>query len=111
MRSGSAGAGIQQLERAFGRQFIPYPTKNGAVDVRVTAVNARLMTPEGVPQVYVNQERCPRLHNGLLRQTKNEKGEPDKTKGLDHSLDGFGYMVVRLFPPIGQSSPVKLVGV
>lgn len=85
--------GIQQLERAYGTHRLKYHRKNPLVERRVTAVNERLASSSGAVRTYVNQEKCPHLHNGLLRQTRDKNGDPDKTTGLDHALDGFGYFV------------------
>lgn len=102
--------GIQQLKRAYGSERVLHPNKNPQVERRVTAVNDCLATPTGMVRTYVNQTKCPHLHNGLLRQTKDAQGQPDKTKGLDHSLDGFGYFVHYRFPPTTSNGPIRLSG-
>jgi hypothetical protein len=98
--------GIAQLERAYGadQTRVLYPTKNPPIERRVTSVNERLMTASGMPRWYINPATCPRLANGLLRQTKNSDGAPDKTKGLDHMLDGFGYFIWHHWPVKGDGA-------
>jgi hypothetical protein len=93
--------GIQQLERAYGKERVIYPRKNPPVDRRVTSVNERLASASGMARWFVNPETCPRLANGLLRQVRNAQGDPDKTKGLDHMLDGFGYFIWHYWPVNG----------
>ncbi len=103
--------GIQQLERAFGTKAVVYNRANPLVDRRVAAVNAKLATPEGIPTAFVNPNTCPHLYQGLMRQTRNVKGEPDKTQGLDHAVDGYGYMIWQLFPiGIGNNTATVVAG-
>lgn len=96
--------GIQQLERAYGTERVLYPRKNPLVERRVTAVNERLSTASGMARWHVNPTTCPHLANGLLRQTKDSYGAPDKTKGLDHMLDGFGYFIWHHWPATGDGA-------
>jgi hypothetical protein len=96
--------GIQTLKDAFGEDRVHHPKKNPPVQRRVTAVNKRLVSDAGAPLTLVNQERCPNLHAGLLRQTKDKNGDPDKTSGLDHSMDGFGYFVWHFWPQNGDGT-------
>jgi hypothetical protein len=96
--------GIQTLKMAFGDDRVRHPSKNPPVNRRVTAVNMRLVADSGMARTLVNQDKCPSLHAGLLRQTKDKNGDPDKTKGLDHSMDGFGYFVWHFWPQNGDGT-------
>ena len=98
--------GIQQLERAYGASRVIYPNKNPPVNERVAAVNERLMSPTGAPRAYINPVTCPQLANGLLRQTRDAEGKPDKSRGLDHSLDGYGYFINSLWP-VGKNIGIQ----
>ena len=88
---GSGFEAIRQLERSFGEENVLYHRANPHIPLRVAALNQRLRAPSGMPTTFVNPEVCPNLYMGLMRQTKDSKGYPDKSKGLDHNLDGFGY--------------------
>lgn len=90
--------GIRQLERAFGEQAVHYPSANPHIFRRVASVNKRLTTDTGVATHLINPKTCPTLFKGLLAQSKDDKGMPDKTKGHDHQLDGFGYKLYNLYP-------------
>ncbi len=41
----------------------------------------------------INVELAPELTRCLEQQCYNDKGEPDKTTGLDHPIDGAGYRI------------------
>lgn len=107
---GTGFEGIQQLERAYGEDCVIYTPGNPLVQKRVTACNQRLSSNSGMPRALVNKETCPRLWAGLLRQTKDAKGVPDKTKGLDHSLDGWGYKIHHLWPAEDSVGQISRIG-
>lgn len=65
------------------------PKKNPPVRDRVNAVNNSFAKM----QTFVNDEKCPALVEALENQAYNKQGEPDKTSGFDHVMDGFGYEV------------------
>lgn len=65
------------------------PSKNPPVRDRINAVNNSFEKM----QTFVNDEKCPSLIEALENQAYNKKGEPDKTSGFDHVVDGFGYEV------------------
>lgn len=102
--------GIRQLERRFGSQNVIYDAANPPVRVRVASVNEKLSNRAGVPQVLVNPATAPHVFNGLMRQVKDAKGEPDKKAGLDHALDGFGYFIYQNWPAEDQGGTVKVYG-
>lgn len=89
---------IRQFERAYGTQNIIYNPANPDIDVRVATVNERLATPSGEARILINEQKAPHLYSGLARQVKDKSGKPDKTKGLDHSCDGFGYFIHQFMP-------------
>lgn len=77
---------------------ISAPAKNPAVKDRVAAVNALLRAD----RLKVNPDRCPNLCEALERQAYDKNGEPDKSGGFDHILEGCGYLV-------NQRHPIKSV--
>ena len=66
-----------------------FKSTNPRVKDRVLAVN-KAFTDK---QVFVNEKKCPRLVECLEQQAYDRNGEPDKTTGLDHILDAFGYHI------------------
>ncbi len=106
---GSGFEGIAQLERAFGEHAVHYHAANPLIDRRVAAVNRRLASDTGLPSAFVNHDTCPTLAAGLMRQTKDAKGQPDKTKGLDHHLDGYGYFTHWHWPIDPADGQVRVV--
>ena len=95
---------IQQLERAFGSDVVHYRRANPRVNKRVAALNHRLCDHTGIRRFFVNQDTCPKLADGLMRQTYDKNGEPDKSSDLDHSLDASGYFVYWNWPIEGNGS-------
>jgi hypothetical protein len=85
--------GIQQLKRAFGNDSVLHHKANPKVDRRVASVNERLCDKDGNRRLFVNVDRCKWTADGFNRQTFNDKGDPDKTSGLDHAMDALGYFV------------------
>lgn len=71
---------------------------NPAVKDRVLSMNILI----GKRFLKVNCDLCPGLAEGLEKQAYNDKGEPDKTSGLDHENDAAGYMVVYRFPVLNS---------
>lgn len=73
---------------------------------RVPAVNAIFKSQQEkdgqwVPlhRCFVNLAACPTLVKGLEQQGFDPNtGKPDKTSGLDHCLDAFGYFIHNRFP-------------
>lgn len=49
-------------------------------------------------RIWVHAENCPYLVRCLTNQERNAKGEPDKSKDLDHGPDALGYGVHFLWP-------------
>ncbi len=63
--------------------------KNPRIENRVASV-VKLLEDK---QLFVNTVNCPETTRCLEQQAYNDKGEPDKTSGLDHPLDALGYKV------------------
>lgn len=57
----------------------------------VAAVNAKMKNSKGVIGVYIDPEACPEWVKGLEQQGFGTDGNPDKSSGLDHMLDGARY--------------------
>ena len=67
---------------------------NPRVKDRVLAVNMGFQNRK----VWVNPETCPETARCLEQQPYDKNGEPDKTSGLDHQNDAFGYLVAYEMP-------------
>ncbi|MGJ8685847.1 MAG: phage terminase large subunit [Spongiibacteraceae bacterium] len=76
---------------------------NPAVKDRVAAVNK--MIREG--RLLVNPDTCPELCEALEQQCYNKHGEPDKSTGHDHIIDGAGYLIAYRYPVKGRTSATK----
>lgn len=72
------------------------PSANPPIRDRVAAVQALLCNGHGETRLWVGPA-CARLIECLELQSYNDRGEPDKTAGFDHSVDALGYLVHRLF--------------
>lgn len=72
---------------------------NPRVKDRVLAVNMGFQNRK----VWVNPDTCPETARCLEQQPYDKNGEPDKTGGLDHQNDAFGY-------PIAYEMPVNKPG-
>lgn len=46
----------------------------------------------------VNPDTCPKYTESLEKQAYDEKGEPDKSGGFDHTNDAGGYFITKQFP-------------
>lgn len=84
---------------------------NPAVKDRVLAMNIMLAgCSRG--KLYVNEVGCPLFAEALEKQAYNDKGEPDKTTGLDHPNDAGGYFICYRYPVVnGRVVKVKIGGV
>lgn len=74
-----------------------YPKGHAPILDRVAAVNARFRNANKVARHFVNIQACPLLVKGLEQQGF-DNGKPDKSGGLDHSLDALGYFVHYKYP-------------
>jgi hypothetical protein len=85
--------------------------KNPFVKDRVIAVN-RMIHSGGKRRLRVNADLCPTFAESLEKQAYNDKGEPDKTSGFDHTNDAGGYFVAYRFPvQNGKVIKTKIGGV
>jgi hypothetical protein len=73
---------------------------NPAVKDRVLAMNKVL----GSRDYKVNIDKCPVYAECLEKQAYDKHGDPDKTGGLDHSVDAGGYFVAYRYPIVRASA-------
>lgn len=96
---------IALLRKAGFKVFVN--KKNPYVKDRVLSFNV-LLKRGGYK---VNVDRCPVLVEGLEKQAYDDKGEPDKSSGLDHTNDAAGYFVCYEFGiSTGMTTQGKLKG-
>jgi hypothetical protein len=72
-------------------------SSNPFIKDRVAAFN-KMIYKDGKRQYKINVDKCPHLTEGLEKQAYDKNGEPDKTSGLDHILDGAGYFISYRYP-------------
>lgn len=97
-RSNSSFTDIAILkDKIFGFE-VCYNSKNPRIVDRVGAVNAKIRNAKGDVNLFVNIDKCPQTVEGLEQQGWGKDGNPDKSSGLDHTLDALGYMVHFRFP-------------
>ena len=70
---------------------------NPAVKDRVLSLNI-MLAGNRQGRLFVNDAACPLFAEALEKQPYNDKGEPDKTSGLDHPNDAGGYFVSYRYP-------------
>jgi hypothetical protein len=80
---------------------------NPAVKDRVLSTNAMLHNGVGQRRMKVNTRRCPKFTEGLEQQAYDERGEPDKSSGVDHVNDAGTYPIVRLYPIVKRQTTVR----
>lgn len=79
--------------------FVLKNNTNPAVRDRVLAMNRMICAgTDNVRRLKVNVAACPAFAEGLEKQAYTDKGEPDKTSGLDHAVDAGGYFIAFRFP-------------
>mgnify|MGYP003624914022 FL=1 len=66
---------------------------NPRVRDRVLAMNVLFCNNEGVRRYRVNANKCQTYSDNLEQQVWTEQGDPDKSKGNDHTNDAGGYFV------------------
>jgi hypothetical protein len=84
--------------KVFARNSNPF------VKDRVASTNGALCNSLGIRRLFINISKSPLLVKGLEQQGYDKSGEPDKSGGLDHMLDGLGYMIHWIFPITGKPS-------
>ena len=86
----SADASVSDITLLQQAGFVTrYHPAHPAVKDRVLAMNRGFKSGD----VTVNDLLCPKFAEALCEQTYDDKGEPDKTTGIDHVLDAPGYLV------------------
>jgi hypothetical protein len=95
--SKAAGESDLSILRKAGLSVRANPA-NPAVRDRVNAVNGLILNDRGERRLRVNTRLCPVLTDALEQQTYDKNGEPDKTAGHDHPVDGLGYFVANQWP-------------
>lgn len=86
--------------------IIKSPVQNPPIKERVNSVN--LAFEKG--KLFVDIERCEHLTDALEQQVYLN-GLPDKTSGLDHILDAFGYAISYIFPAVSRKTHLKTVSI
>jgi len=81
---------------------------NPSVKDRINSVNAALCNSEKDRLYKINTDLCPVTTENLEQQVYNDKGEPDKTQGKDHTNDALGYFISYDYPIIKPVSNVNV---
>lgn len=76
------------------------PDANPPVKDRINSMNAMFCNAVGERRYMVNALRCPTYADHLEQQIWDDKGEPDKKSGADHTNDAGGYFIHRQYPLI-----------
>ena len=104
----SKGASLSDIGLLRGAGYaIRAKPSNPRVKDRVLAVNMGFQRG----RVFVNPDACPETARCLEQQPYNKQGEPDKTTGLDHQNDAFGYPLAYEMPvvkPTMTSSALRI---
>lgn len=84
---------------------------NPFVRDRVAAMN-KMIHKNGKRLYKINVDSCPFLTESLEKQAYDKNGEPDKTSGFDHIIDGTGYFIAYKYPIIhGKAITTNLKGI
>ncbi len=94
--SNASETDIALLKKAGFRVIVD--SKNPSVKDRINSMNAMFCNTYGERRYLVNTNKCPTYTQSLERQIWDDKGEPDKKSGFDHTNDGGGYFITKLFP-------------
>lgn len=76
---------------------------NPPVKDRVLAMNCAF-NGGGQRKYFVNVDLCPDYAASLEHQIWDDKGEPDKKSGHDHTNDAGGYFIYQRFPVVRQTT-------
>ena len=108
--SAVAGRTDFSILRSFGFEVVA-PNRAPLVVDRVNEVNALMCNSKGDRRAFIHP-RCKNLIKGLEGQTYKEgTSQPDKSLGLDHFPDGYGYKVHMMFPiNISKVNQVEILG-
>ena len=77
-------------------------SKNPFIKDRVAAVNSKFLNSVGTIGIFINTAQCPHLTK-TLEQQGYDKSSPDKSTGLDHMGDAFGYFIWYNYPIVGKA--------
>ena len=81
---------------------------NPRIKDRVNAVNAMILNSKGERRLKVNTHKCPETTEALEQQIYDKFGTPDKTSGVDHTSDAFGYFISKQFPINKPATNLKI---
>lgn len=95
--SKNASVSDHDILRQFGFGVYVGST-NPSIKDRINAVNKMICDSQGVRSVLINTQQCPELTQALEHQVYDKAGMPDKTSGVDHCLDAFGYFLAYRYP-------------
>lgn len=74
---------------------VKHDSSNPLIKDRTNAVNAQICNGNKERNYYVNVDMAPNLVASFEQQVWGPNGQPDKTAGLDHIVDGAGYYLVK----------------
>ena len=95
-KTSSVGLTDHGILRKAGYSVVA-PAKPWRIRDKVTAVNTSFRTASGRRYAYINP-RCLETIKSMRNLMFDDKtGLPDKTQGLDHAYDCYGYMVLSAF--------------
>lgn len=108
-KSNNASESDLSLLRAAGFTVL-VNSRNPAVKDRILSMNQMIHT-QGRRRLKVNTDKCPSFTESLEKQAYDKNGEPDKTSGLDHVIDGGGYFIAYKYPIAPQAAQrLTLIG-
>lgn len=109
-RNNTANANVSSIALLEQAGFnVKAKSKNPAILDRVNSVNAKLMTASGEIGLKINTSKCPQLVRGLEQQGWVD-GLPDKSSGVDHVLDAFGYFIYYVYPLVRKPTAIVRYG-
>lgn len=83
------------------------PAANPPVKDRINSMNGMFLNAAGERRYLVNATMCPTYADALEQQAWDKSGEPDKTSGYDHCVDGAGYYIHYDFPLVRKTVSSK----
>lgn len=96
-KTSNASESDLSLLKAAGFTVVVDHTNPGVKD-RINSLNAMLCNTYGERRLLVNTKKCQKFTLCLERQVYDDKGDPDKKGGFDHTNDGAGYFIVKRWP-------------
>ncbi len=106
-------AAVGQTDHAIIRQagWDVYTIGSYPIVDRINTVNGMLQNANGVRRLFIDR-KCKKLIRALDGLTfKPGTHLPDKSTGFDHIVDALGYLVMAVFPMIGDvftDTPVRI---